>query len=279
MTAVQEKKPEPAALVVPEPSFSKRDATTPQPQATSLVQALAGAAADPRTDMDKMERLFAMHQTMLKQEAERAFNEAMACAQANLKPIATNAYNDHTKSKYAKLAAINDALTPIHTAEGLSVSFDAHTPEFDKDGKEINPPREGWHRTIAFVSHKAGHTRKYHLDLPLDAAGAKGNVNKTDVQAMGSTNSYARRYLKFMIFDVATFDDDDGNGARSGSGGQLSEKEATDHLAAIDGAGKDDLMKVFGVAWNAAEKVKDKGAQRLFIQHRDARKAKLGIKS
>jgi hypothetical protein len=34
---------------------------------------------------------------------------------------------------YATLAAINDEITPIYTAEGLSVSFDTYSTERDKD--------------------------------------------------------------------------------------------------------------------------------------------------
>lgn len=270
MEVVQEK---PSPLIVPEPSYSKRDLPAIQlPQATSLVQALAAAAADPRTDMDKMERLFVMHQTMVKQQAEASFNDAMARAQAKIQPIATDRANDHTQSRYATLRAINEVIAPIYSAEGLAVSFDTETKN------DADPVPEGEIRTVAFVSHSAGHTRRYHLDLPPDDVGSQGKVNKTKVQAKGSTNEYARRYLMRMIFNIATGDDRDGNPAAR-NGGQLDESATADHLSAIDGAGKEDLMRVFGAAWNAAEKARDKGAQRLFIQHRDARKAKLGIRS
>lgn len=167
--------------------------------ATSLLQAITGAASNPQTDIEKMERLFAMHQKMVAQEAEAAFNGAMARAQANIVPVANNAANSQTNSRYAKLAAINKAITPIYTAEGLSISFDsADAPQ-------------GLMRTVAIVSHAQGHTRSYHLDLPPDDVGTKGVVNKTQVHALGSTSSYARRYLVCMIFNVTTEDDNDGN--------------------------------------------------------------------
>jgi hypothetical protein len=168
--------------------------------ATSLLQAITGAASNAQVDIEKMERLFAMHQQMVKTEAEAAFNAAMARAQANITPVANNAANTQTNSTYAKLAAINAAITPIYTAEGLSISFD--TGKADSDG---------YTRTVAIVSHSAGHNRQYHLDLPLDDVGMKGVANKTKVHATGSTTSYARRYLVCMIFNVTTEDDDDGN--------------------------------------------------------------------
>lgn len=192
---------ETSVIEVPEGSYSKRsEVALHKPQATTLVQALAAAASNPGTDMDKMERLFAMHQTMLKQEAEAAFNDAMSRAQANILPVANNATNTHTSSRYAKLAAINKAITPLYTAEGLSVSFNT-----------ADSPKPNEQRIIAIVSHAGGHSRQYHIDLPRDDAGAQGKVNKTGVQATGSTNSYARRYLVCMIFNVSTEDDNDGN--------------------------------------------------------------------
>ena len=92
------------------------------------------------------------------------------------------------------------AITPIYTAEGISISFDT-----------ADSPTVGLKRIIAIVSHSQGHSRHYHLDIPLDDAGAQGKVNKTAVQATGSSNSYARRYLVCMIFNVTTEDDNDGN--------------------------------------------------------------------
>lgn len=177
----------------------RKPAEIVQSNATSLLQAITGAASNPQTDIEKMERLFAMHQKMVAQEAEAAFNAAMSRAQANIVPVANNAANTQTNSRYAKLAAINKAITPIYTAEGLSISFDS------------GEAPQGLMRTIAIVSHAQGHSRSYHLDLPPDDVGAKGTVNKTQVHALGSTSSYARRYLVCMIFNVTTEDDDDGN--------------------------------------------------------------------
>ena len=274
MSAVPQKEEMQSMIVVGERSFSRpeeRALQTQQPAPANLMQALAAAAADPRMDVEKVERLYAMLKEMMQREAEAAFNDAMARAQEKMEPIIRDRRNEHTKSWYATLAAINEVITPIHTAEGLSVTYDSYKPEFDKDGKEINPPREGWFRTIGICAHKGGFSRRYHIDLPLDDAGKDGTKNKTGVQAMGSTNAYARRYLKTMIFDLSTADDDDGNGG--GTDSRMDEKKIADHLAALDAASDEpSLLKAFGMAWNAAEDVKDKNAQRLLIQHRDARR-------
>jgi hypothetical protein len=171
-------------------------------QSGTLLQAITAAATNPQLNIENVERLFALHQKMVEREAEASFNDAMARAQAKVRPVANNAYNSQTQSRYAKLAAIADAIIPLYASEGLSVSFDT-----------ADSGTPGWYRTVAHVSHSAGHTREYHLDLPLDETGAKGTVNKTKVHAAGSTNSYARRYLLLMIFNISTHDDDDANRA------------------------------------------------------------------
>lgn len=208
------KKPGLALAKLPQKIF------TPRSESTSLLEAITDAARDKAVDLDKFERLFALHKEMVAREAEAQFNAAMARAQAKIVPIANNASNSSTNSRYAKLAAINKAIVPIYTAEGLAISFDSGKAEV-----------ADWHRTVATVSHAAGHSKSYHLDLPLDDVGTKGTVNKTKVHATGSTNSYARRYLVCMIFNVTTKDDDDGN---KGGGKVLGESARADYESEIE---------------------------------------------
>lgn len=209
-------------------------------QATSLLQAITSAAANKDVDIDKMRQLFEMHKEMVAIEAEAAFNAALARAQAKIEPIAAKAYNSQTQSYYAKLAAINKAIVPIYTAEGISISFGT-----------ADCPKEGWYRTVAIVSHGAGHSREYHLDLPPDDVGIKGTANKTQVHAAGSTSSYARRYLVCMIFNVSTGDDNDGNGAGgSGNNGQEPDPEGK---AALEACAS---MRVLTETWNKMPKDK-----------------------
>jgi hypothetical protein len=270
MDAVQEKKP--TELVVETGPYSKRGTELPARRAADEPDAGArhrrGRSAHGRR---QGEGLFAMHKEMMDREASQAFNDAMARAQANIQPIAKNRRNDHTKSMYATLAAINDAITPIYTAEGLSVSFDTYSTERDKD---LPPLDAGKVRVIAFCSHRGGHTRKYHLDGALDDAGKDGTKNKTGIQAMGSTVSYLRRYLVCMIFNVATADDNDGNGG--GAGNRMDEKTLGKHLDMINGSEAEaDVLKNFAKAYNEAEELKDKDAQRQFLGARDNRRKEL----
>lgn len=187
---------------------------------TSLLQAIATAASNPAVDLDKVERLFKIHEAVVAREAEMAFNAAFSRAQANMPIVVAKSLNSQTSSKYAKLAVIVEAIAPIYTEEGFSVSFN-----------NAESPIPGNIRVIAKLSHPQGHSRDYQIDMPLDNVGMKGTANKTNVHATGATNSYARRYLTLMIWNLTTEDDVDaqkrpGKGAANeGAGDALSEED------------------------------------------------------
>jgi hypothetical protein len=230
----------------------------------SLIEAISRAAADPKVDIEKMERLYKMAADIRAKEAEAAFNAALARAQAKIEPIATNAYNEQTKSRYAKLSAVCEAIVPLYTAEGLSVSFGTGKAE-----------KEGWYRVEARLSHSAGHHRDYFIDLPPDDSGIKGTTNKTAVHAAGSTNSYARRYLLSMIFNTSTEDDNDGQSGPKGL--RMDEGAVADHLAAMEAAADTgSLLRAFKSAYDAATQAKDAEAERLFIRKKNDIRERLG---
>jgi hypothetical protein len=147
-------------------------------------------------------------------EAKRAadaFNIAMSEAQANMRPIAADASNPQTHSRYASYAAIDKALRPIYTSSGFGLTFNTGDSTLSEHV-----------RVICDVVHTAGHSKQYHIDMPADGKGAKGGDAMTKTHATGSAVSYGMRYLLKMIFNVAVGeDDDDGNAAtapRNGNG-------------------------------------------------------------
>lgn len=168
-----------------------------------LLDVIARAARDPSVDIDKMERLISMQERVQARDAEMAFNVALNAAQREMRPIATNASNPQTKSRYATFDKLDRVLRPIYTEHGFSLSFD-----------EGESPKEDHVRVLCYVSHIAGHTRTYHRDMPADGKGAKGGDLMTKTHAAGAAGSYGARYLLKGIFNVAVGeDDDDGNGA------------------------------------------------------------------
>ena len=185
---------------------------------TTLLAVISRAAADPQCDIEKMERLLAMHERMGAKQAEQAFNEAMNAAQAETRRVAADANNPQTRSNYATYAALDRALRPVYTAHGFSLSFDTG---------EAAP--EGFVCVLAYVSHKAGHTRTYRALMPADGKGAKGGDVMTKTHAFGAASSYGMRYLLKMIFNVAVGEDDDDGNLGAGTRAPMTE----DHQATI----------------------------------------------
>lgn len=173
-------------------------------QDTSILAVISRAAADPTCDIEKMERLLAMHERMQAKTAETEFNAALSRVQGDMGRIAADATNSQTRSQYATYGKLDSALRPKYTKEGFSLSF----------GTE--PAPEGMVGMVCFVSHIGGHTREYRANVPSDGKGAKGGDVMTKTHAFGSGTSYGMRYLLKMVFNVAIGEeDDDGNAASS----------------------------------------------------------------
>lgn len=192
----------------------------------ALMGAVARAAADPSVDVEKMERLFAMHERMATRQAEQDYADAMTQAQRAMPTIGKDRHNTQTNSWYSTLDKINQQIAPIYTAHGFSLSFDTQDSTLTDHV-----------RVVCRVLHKGGCTKEYHYDTPLDSAGIAGKVNKTPTHARGSAITYGRRYLTLMIFNLATGEDDDGNAA----GGGID--PAADWYTAIDSANSMDELQ------------------------------------
>lgn len=186
----------------------QRDDATPTsmpiPQATSANQLLAVLSrmmADPSVDIERIERGAALYERALARDAEAAFNAAMAGAQEEMRPIAANANNPQTKSRYAKYDALDNAVRPIYSRHGFSLSF------YQGEGAP-----EGCIRVQCKLSC-GGHTERPYLDMPADGKGAKGGDVMTKTHATGAGVTYGRRYLLGMIFNLVIGEDNDGNRA------------------------------------------------------------------
>ena len=176
---------------------------TPIADSAALMAAVARAASDPTVDVEKMERLFAMHERMEAKQAERDYANAMMRAQKAMPVIAKERENKQTKSWYADMEAINKKIVPVYTAEGFSLSFG-----------QADCPIADCVRVTCDVLHIGGHSKRFQYDNPIDDAGLQGAKNKTPTHGRASATTYAQRYITKMIFNLTLGDeDDDGNGA------------------------------------------------------------------
>jgi hypothetical protein len=178
-----------------------QQAVVPASDASAIIQVIERAARDPSVDIVKMKELFAMRKEIMLEVAEAAFNSSMNAAQKEMRPIAADAENTQTRSKYATYAKLDRALRPIYTKHGFAISYD-----------EGDSPKPDNVRCLAYVSHPAGFTRTYRRDMPADGKGAKGGDVMTKTHAVGAAHSYGDRYLLKGIFNIAVGEDDnDGN--------------------------------------------------------------------
>jgi hypothetical protein len=188
------------------PSLKGGAVTVIEENNATLMNLIAKMATDPNCDVDKFERLVRLNIEVEKGRRDELlhvqFNEAMSRAQAKMVAIVKDKDNSQTRSKYASYAALDRAVRPIYTNEGLNLTFD--------EG-ETNKPE---HVRVLCAVSLGGYTRNYHVDMPADGKGAKGGDVMTKTHATGSAFTYGQRNLLKLIFNLATIDaDDDGNRA------------------------------------------------------------------
>ena len=184
----------------PTTEIQKRDTALPAevPEASNLLEVIARAVCDPRMDVEKMERLLVMHQTITAEQHKVAFMAALGRLQAKLPQIQKSGriiINDKERMRYAKLEDIDVVIRPLLSDEGFAFSFDSEST----DGKLFK---------LSCTLARKGHSETKYLLLPLDASDYRSNV-----QSIGSTVSYGKRQLIKMHLNLIERDeDDDGNG-------------------------------------------------------------------
>jgi hypothetical protein len=196
-------------------------------ESTAMVSMIERLAARPDINVDNLERILAMQERIMAKQAEVSFDEAMMACQQEIPAILRNKNNQQTSSRYADLEAINEAIVPIYTKHGFSLSFST-----------ADCPVAEHYRVTCLVS-RSGYSRSYQGDIPNDVTGLKGNANKTRTHAFGSTMSYGRRYLTLLIFNI-TLTNEDNDGQR---------KQTINPKAGVwDNVSMDDRIALEGIA-------------------------------
>lgn len=191
----------------------------PATDSAALIQVISRAASDPNVDIDKMERLMQMHERLTDRSARAAFNAALAQMQPEL-PVVDRKGNItiHQKDKpktpenviqstpYALWEDINEAIRPLLSKYGFALSFRVKKAD---DRVEVT----------GVLSHREGHSEETMLSLPMDTTGSKNNV-----QAIGSSTSYGKRYTAMALLNITTRGEDD-DGKAAGIGDVISDEQ------------------------------------------------------
>ncbi len=153
-------------------------------QTPTFMDMIARAVSDPSFNPDMLDKLITANERIMAKQAEIEFNEAMARLQPKLPqiPRSTKGHN----CKYATYEDVDRICRPFYTAEGFSISFDTKGQTH-----------------YGTLSHKAGHSITKQIDFSPDKSG-----NKSDIQAIISALSYAKRNLVQMLLNVVTAGED-----------------------------------------------------------------------
>jgi ERF superfamily len=198
----------------------------PADSASAVLALIERVALDPGANAEKLERMTAMYEAFKAKEAELAYNAAkgrILKKLANIKIVKNrSALNEidnakpqkgtHEAFKYAPLEEIDRHLRPLLSEEDMDLSY------------SDEPAGGSGIRIRGRLRHlPGGYYEDFFMSAPPDTTGGKSNV-----QAVGSTNSYLRRYVACNIFNIVVVGDDD-----DGSGGTIDEAQTRTIIALI----------------------------------------------
>jgi hypothetical protein len=214
-------------------------------ETAAVLSMIERAARDPAVDIDKLERLMKLQEDRDAARSRVAFDAAMAEMQPKLPTIDRRGrieVREKTSSgrrdgdiqqstPYALWEDINEAIRPILATHGFSLTFRAgRTPE-------------GLVTVTGILAHRDGHREEDTFVLQHDSTGSKNAV-----QAVGSSNSYGKRYTAINLLNITTRGQDD-DGKAAGAPEAITQDQADDLQAMIEsvGANKVRFLKHFEI--------------------------------
>lgn len=211
-------------------------ATIEHETATSLTPSSGGVltpmdmlnrAVESGANIDVLTRLMDLQERWEKNQARKAFDEAMADAKSEIPLIRKNRQVDFTSAKgrtnyrHEDLAEIANTVSPILSKFGLSYRF--------RTSAQPNEPIV----VTCIVTHKLGHAEETTLCGPRDESG-----NKNAIQQVGSTLTYLQRMTLKAALGLAASEDDDGR--KTGVTSEpISRDQAAKVLALVEETGTD----------------------------------------
>lgn len=199
-------------------------------QATSLTpMEMVSQAVASGQGIDVIDKLMTLQERWEKNQARKAFDEAISQAKAKIPVIIKNkqvgfdsrkAGASRTEYKHETLDEIARVITPILADYGLSYRF-----------RTTSNPNEPISVTC-IISHRDGHSEENTLHAGRDESG-----NKNSIQAIGSTVTYLQRYTLKAALGIAAANDDDGS--KANDSGTISQEQVDRLVTLADEVGAD----------------------------------------
>lgn len=176
-----------------------------QNAAQVLLGVMSAVAKHPEMPAETVKVLMAEYRELEADQRRQAYDKAMIELQPLLPRIDRNGRIVDKKGgirRYSRYEDVDTAIRPLYTEAGFAVSY-SQTAINGVGGKP-------WFEMAITVAHRGGHRETFKKWFPLDKSDYR-----PDIQSMGSTDTYARRYLLLGAFNIVSKDsDDDGSGAR-----------------------------------------------------------------
>ena len=182
--------------------IQKWEARQPEKEAVSVgPNAVVLMAMQKGYDPALIEKMMDLQDRHDKNEARKAYHEAMATFKANPpeiekdRAVSYETQKGTTSYKHATLANVTQKINRALSVCGLSAAWGTR-----QDNGTIT--------VTCTVTHKLGHSENTSLTAQPDTSGSKNSI-----QAIGSTISYLERYTILALTGLATHEmDDDGIG-------------------------------------------------------------------
>ena len=158
-------------------------------EVSGLLTVIERVALDPKIEISKLKAMLDMQERIIAKQAYHDYCAAFVSMQAEIPVVVANKKGQ--SNNYAPLENIVEAVQPILKEHGFAVSF-----KMKQDASDIT--------VTAILMHRAGHSESTDIILPKDNSG-----NKNQVQAIGSSTSYGRRYALCSLLNITTRDEDD----------------------------------------------------------------------
>lgn len=203
-------------------NIAKRENTElATPPGESMFELIMRAVKDPACDPTKMAQLLELSRQVRADDAKAAYTASLVRMKPLLpiidkkgritihgKGLEKIDANIIQSTAYALWEDIDAAITPILHDHGFVLTF------------RCGAGQDGRITVTGVLSHEMGHSEETTMQLPLDTSGSKNNV-----QAVGSSTSYGKRYTAGLLLNLRTKGEDD-DGQKGGDPGTITEEQA-----------------------------------------------------
>lgn len=215
-------------LIEREPDQTQRQIVAAPAMAMTPME-MVGRALEMGVSADILKQMMDLRDREEARNAKLAFTRAVAAAKAELRPIMKTREVDYTPTgkqrvyyRHEDLAGIEEQVTPILTAHGLSYRYES----------DNGPDRP---LTVTCVlEHIDGHSTRTPLSAGADTSGGKNSL-----QAIASAATYLQRYTLKLALGLSVSHDDDGRSAIADhrAGDTISRDQVKKLLGLIDETG------------------------------------------